>query len=140
MLRLFLFITGFISLALGIWGILVPLLPTTPFLLLSTACFLKSSKRMHHWLTHHPVFGLYIRAYMEHRAIAPASRIVSLALLWASILFATIWVAETLWLRILLLSIALGVSIHLIHLSSLDRETRESLVRQMEEGRHRKPS
>lgn len=137
MLRIFLLITGFVSLALGIWGILVPLLPTTPFLLLSTACFLKSSKKMHHWLTHHRVFGLYIRAYMDHRAIAPASRFISLILLWVSILFAIIWVAETLWLRILLLCIALGVSIHLSRLSTLDKDTRNQLIAVMEEGRNK---
>lgn len=136
-MRILLLIVGCISLGLGIWGILVPLLPTTPFLLLATACFLRSSEKLHHWLTHHRVLGLYIRSYMEHRAIAPVSRIISLLLLWSSILFSVIRVVETWWLRILLLAIALGVSTHLLMLKKLDKETKASLICQMEEGRKR---
>ena len=64
-----LFISGFISLALGIVGIILPLLPTTPFLLLSAYCFSQSSEKFHNYILNNKVFGQYIRDYNEKKGI-----------------------------------------------------------------------
>jgi len=63
-------VAGFISLALGLLGILVPLLPTTPFLLLATFCFGRGSQRLQQWLVEHPRLGPPIRDWQDHRAIS----------------------------------------------------------------------
>ena len=60
---------GFVSLALGIAGVVLPLLPTTPFVLLSAYCFARSSPRMHDWLLSHRVFGPLIDNWQRYRAV-----------------------------------------------------------------------
>ncbi|RZA08047.1 MAG: DUF454 domain-containing protein, partial [Proteobacteria bacterium] len=66
----FLYLTiGWISLALGILGIFLPLLPTTPFVLLAGICFAKGSPRMHAWLINHPRLGPPIKDWQERRVI-----------------------------------------------------------------------
>ena len=113
---------GFLSVGFGLMGIFLPVLPTTPLLLLAAACFMRSSPRLYDWLLHHKWFGDYIRHYREHRAVPLRAKIMALALLWLSIgstvLFAvTIW-----WVRILLVAIAVGVTIHLVRLKTLTHE------------------
>ncbi|MCL2039394.1 MAG: YbaN family protein [Bacteroidetes bacterium] len=112
---LFVFI-GIISLGLGILGIFLPLLPTTPFLLLSTILFARSSKKLHNWLINHKVFGNYIRNFIEEKSIPLKVKISSTLLLWFTILFSIFFVIEDkTWLQILLFAIAIGVTIHILH-------------------------
>ena len=63
--RKLLIFAGTLSLGLSVIGIVLPIIPTTPFLLLSAACYYKSSERMHKWLINHKLFGKYIKNYME---------------------------------------------------------------------------
>lgn len=103
---------GVFSVALGTLGIFVPLLPTTPFLLLAAACFVRSSPRLYQWLITHRWFGAYIKNYYEHRVIPLRFKVLTLTLLWLTISYAILAVAETLWLRLLLAGIAVGVTVH----------------------------
>ncbi len=80
-LRIFLVSIGSISLVLGVIGIAVPLLPTTPFLLLTTACFIRSSERLYSWLIKQPWLGTYIRKYRENRAMTRNAKLIMLVLL-----------------------------------------------------------
>jgi uncharacterized membrane protein YbaN (DUF454 family) len=105
---------GLISLALGFVGIFVPLLPTTPFLLLSAWLFSKSSERWHKWLLQHKKLGGYIRQFQEDKSISLRIKIISISMLWATILFSVIVAAKMWWLKILLLAIAIGVSVHIL--------------------------
>lgn len=106
---------GLISLGLGILGAFLPLLPTTPFILLSAALFAKSSDRLHHYLLEHKIFGPMIRDYNENKSISLKTKVISLSTMWASILYATFFVASgKIWLQVLLLCIAVGVSIHIL--------------------------
>jgi uncharacterized membrane protein YbaN (DUF454 family) len=114
--RWLLIAVGVLAVALGTVGIIVPILPTTPFLLLAAACFLRSSDRLYRWLTTHPLFGKFIRDYREHHAIPLRVKIPVLILLWLTIGISIVWVAEALWLRLLLGAIAAGVTIHLVSL------------------------
>jgi uncharacterized protein len=108
---------GTISLALGAIGLFLPILPTTPFLLLSAACYLRSSERMYNWLLGNRWFGDYIRNYREGKGIPMKTKIFTIAVLWAAILYSTIMVLdEVLIAQLALLLIALGVSIHLIRI------------------------
>ena len=108
--------------ALGVLGILLPLLPTTPFLLLAAGCFVRSSPKLYAWLLNHRWFGDYIRHYREHRAIPLRAKVVVLALMWGTIGYTAIVVARVWWLRALLVAIAAGVSAHVLRLKTLTPE------------------
>ena len=112
---------GVASLGLATIGIVVPLLPTTPFLLLSAACFIRSSDRLYRWLMTHRVFGTYIRNYREHRALSKTSKVVVLLLLWTTISYTAVWVISSPLLQFILVLIALGVTVHILSLATLSK-------------------
>ncbi len=114
-----LILAGLVCVVLGLIGIVVPLLPTTPFLLLAAVCFAKSSKRLYAWLLNHRWFGAYIRNYHKYRAVSRQVKTSTLILLWATIAFAAIRVVDLWSLRLLLLLVALGVTIHILKLRTL---------------------
>lgn len=111
-------IFGIISLALGIIGIFVPILPTTPFLLLSAACFARSSEKLYNWLMGHRIFGRYITLYIKHGAIPKSSKIISLCLLWLSIGYVSLFKLSHIGGKCILLLIAVAVSIHILSLKT----------------------
>ncbi len=118
---MFVFI-GVLSVGIGTVGILVPLLPTTPFLLLAAACFIRSSDRLYQWLITHKWFGSYLRNYLEHHAITNRAKIWTLLLLWSTLCFTALWVIKILVIRVLLLLIGLGVTLHVLSFKTLTRE------------------
>jgi uncharacterized protein len=120
--RWLLIAAGTFSLALGAIGVFLPILPTTPFLLLSAACYMRSSQRMHKWLLENRWFGEYIRNYQEGRGIPFKTKIVALTFLWTGIIYsAFIALDEILIAQVVLLLIAVGVSIHLIRLPNFKK-------------------
>ena len=118
----FLIFVGVLSVGLGTAGIFLPLLPTTPFLLLAAACFSRSSDKLYQWLHTHKWFGRYIKNYREHKAIPMLSKIIILLLLWCTLSYTAIWIISALAVRILLLLIGVGVTIHVLSLKTLTRE------------------
>ena len=123
--RVLLTAAGIMFTGVAIAGIAVPLLPATPFLLLAAACFLRSSDRLHRWLTTHGWFGPYIRNYQEHRAITNRARVVALLLLWGTLGYTTFGVVSNLALRVLLLVIGLGCTLYILRLNTATRESAE---------------
>ncbi len=109
---------GLISLSLGIVGIFLPLLPTTPFLILSAALFMKSSKRLYNWLMNHKYLGEHLQNYLLHKTISKKSKISALSLLWIAILATIIMIIDNLIIKILLLVIAIAVTIHILSFKS----------------------
>ena len=112
-LRVLLIIVGLLSVTLGTIGAFVPLLPTTPFLLLASFCFVRSSNRLYTWLINHRFFGRFIRDYVENKTIDPTIMWITLAILWTSILSSVIFLNVIIWIKLGLLTIAIGVTIHL---------------------------
>jgi len=110
--RYLLIALGTICLAIGIVGIFTPILPTTPFLLLAAACYLRSSPRFHRWLMNNRVFGGYIRNYTEGRGIPVKVKLFTIALLWVTIGI-SIWAAANMIVTIALLCVAVGVTLHI---------------------------
>ncbi|HTN66449.1 MAG TPA: YbaN family protein [Burkholderiaceae bacterium] len=111
-------IIGTIAVILAILGVFLPLLPTTPFLLLASACYVRGSTRMHRWLLANPLFGEYLRNIEEKRGIPLRAKIIALILLWASILY-SVQTVQWMALKIMLLALASGVSIYLLRMKTL---------------------
>jgi len=113
---------GTISLGLGIIGIVLPVLPTTPFLLLTAYCYDRGSERLHEWLMNNRVFGGYIRNYSEGRGIPLRAKITAISALWVTMGISAYLFMPWPWVRILLIIIAAVVTIHLIRLPTFRRE------------------
>ena len=105
---------GTFFLSLGIVGIAVPLLPTTPFLLLAAACYLRGSRKMYEWMLTNRYFGRYVKDYREGRGMPLKVRIGVISLLWAVIGFSAIVTTNETTVRIVLLAVAVGVTIHIL--------------------------
>jgi len=114
--RVFLTIVGLLSLIAGIVGIFVPIWPTTCFLLLSTACFSRSSDRLYRWMNTNSWFGGHVRQYRETGSVDSRVRILSLVSLWLSLLLSIALVKSSVWLLVVLLAIGVAVSVHLLRL------------------------
>jgi uncharacterized protein len=122
LLKKLLLVVGFLSVGLAAAGILLPILPTTPFLLLAAACFFRSSDKLYQWLITHKWFGHYIESWREHKAIPRHGKIVILLLLWASLTYSIFGVISILAIRVLLLLIGLGVTLFVLSRKTLAPE------------------
>lgn len=107
---------GWLSLALGAVGLFLPVLPTTPFVLLAAACFLRSSERLHRFVVEHPTFGPPVKNYLEGRGLTVRTKVVALVTMWAAILGSAWLCVPSLALDIVLIAIAAGVTIYLLWL------------------------
>ena len=105
---------GTIFLGFGIIGIFLPILPTTPFLLLAAACYARSSKRFYNWLMNNRWFGNYIKNYRDGRGVPLKFKIFTIFLLWITILVSVFLVINNYWVKIILILIAIGVTIHIL--------------------------
>lgn len=115
-LRSVLKICGFIALVAGLVGIVIPVWPTTCFILLSAWCFARSSPSMYYWLHENRLFGPHLRQYRDEGVISLKVRDGSLLLLWGGIGISALIVAPMVWLQLLLLAIAAAISLHLLKL------------------------
>lgn len=114
---------GTLCAALGVIGVFVPVLPTTPLLLLAAACYARSSKRMYRWLLGNRLFGEHLRRYRSGEGLPLAWKVSTLVLLWAvlglSILLAVPGGAW--WLRAALCAVGVGVTIHVLRIKTRRR-------------------
>ncbi|MDY2572777.1 MAG: YbaN family protein [Fusobacterium necrophorum] len=111
---------AWISLILGGIGIFLPLLPTTPFILLSAFCFQKSSEKFHQWILNSPVFGKYIRDYQEQKGITLKNKIVAITFMAVGMSFSAYKVPNT-YMRISLVIIFIAVSYHIFKIKTLKK-------------------
>ena len=124
-------IVGTTSLILGIIGIFLPLLPTTPFLLLTAAMYFRSSPRWYHWLIQQKYLGSYIRNFREHKAIPLHAKIISVSLIWITLSYCAIWTLPYIWARILFLIIAIGTTWHILSYKTLKHHIRTAREKQL---------
>ncbi|MBN4074676.1 YbaN family protein [bacterium AH-315-E09] len=117
--KIALIFAGTLSLTLAIVGIFIPLLPTTPLLLLASFCYIRSSKRLYNWLINHKWFGTYIYNYMTYGAIHSRTKTRALILLWFSLVISMI-IVDRLVLTLLLAVVGVTVSIHILSLKTFD--------------------
>lgn len=116
--RWVLIIAGTFFTGLGIVGIFLPLLPTTPFLLLAAACYARSSKRFYDWLLNNKRFGRYIKNYREGKGISLKVKVVTICLLWLTIAISAL-VIHDLFITIILMLVAVGVTLHILTIRTL---------------------
>ena len=112
--RKLLIAAGTLCTGLGIVGVFVPILPTTPFLLLAAACYMRSSERFYRWLINNRVFGAYVRNYIEGRGMPVRIKVFTILLLWLAIGLSATFAVQSLAIRIILISIAVGVTVHIV--------------------------
>lgn len=117
---------GSVFLVLGVIGIVLPLLPTTPLLLLAGYFYLRSSRKLYSWLMTHPFLGTYLLSYERYRAVAPSAKAFAITLIWVTILLAIYFVPRT-GLKIMLAVIASTVTLYILSLKSLTKEQAEEL-------------
>ena len=115
-------ILGSLFLGIGILGVFLPLLPTTPFLVLSAACYARGSERFYNWLLNNRWFGNYIRNYLEGKGIPWKSKAATIALLWITIGCSAAFAVQSLAVRIVLIVIAIGVTTHVIFIRTLRQQ------------------
>ena len=119
--KLALILAGSVFLVLGILGIFLPLLPTTPFLLLAAACYFRSSERFYNWLINNKWLGSYIKDYREKKSIPIKIKVITLSILWLAIGYSVFFVVNIFLLKVILILIATGVTIHILSLRTLKK-------------------
>ena len=119
--RIILISLGWIFVALGVIGAFLPVMPTTIFLLIAAGLFARSSDRFYNWLINHKYLGVYIRDYMKHRGMPLKAKIIAISMLLLTIGYSAFFVVEQLTIQILLIVIALGVSIYIISIKTINK-------------------
>lgn len=107
---------GSLFLAIGVVGIIVPVLPTTPFLLLTAFFYARGSRRCHGWLMKNRVFGRHLDDYLSGRGISWKVKTWALTVLWTAIILSVVLAVKSWWIRGLLLFIAVAVTVHILTL------------------------
>lgn len=111
---------GILCILLGLIGIILPVLPTTPFLLLAAYCFARSSERFHTWLVTNSLFGQYIRNFQDGRGIPRRTKALAITMLWLMIGISAVFFVSSWWLRVALVAVAIGVTIHLVRRKTVE--------------------
>lgn len=121
-LRWILIISGVILVAVGILGMFLPILPTTIFFILAAWCFARSSEKFYNWLHQNRFFGKYLSDYRSGNGMTLNSKIFTLTILWVSIGYSAVFVTDLLYVKILLLMIAGGVTWHILAIKTAKRK------------------
>jgi uncharacterized membrane protein YbaN (DUF454 family) len=112
---------GCTSVVLAVLGLVLPVLPTVPFLLLALACFSRSSNRFYAWLVRHEQLGPMVRPYLNGQGMPFKTKLTAIALVWGSIFISAVFLVNLLWVRIVLPIIALGVTFYLLRLPTAEK-------------------
>ncbi len=110
---------GSLSLVLGVIGIFLPVLPTTPFLLLAAALYVRSSEKLYHWLIHQKYLGTYIRNFREHKAIPLHAKVLSVSMVWITLIYCALSISQSIWLSGGFLLLAAAVTFHILSYHTL---------------------
>jgi uncharacterized membrane protein YbaN (DUF454 family) len=118
--RFFLIAAGWVSVVLGVVGIFLPVLPTTPFLLLAAGCFARSSPRFYHWLVNNKRLGPWIRDYLEGNGIPLKGKVYAIVTMWISI-GVSCWLVSQPWARGFMLVSAVLVTLYILRQKTLPK-------------------
>lgn len=118
-MRFLLTVLGFISLGFAVLGVFLPVLPTTPLLLLAAALFLRGNRHWYEWLMSHPKFGPYIRNFTTYRAIPLKVKVVAVTMVWLTLLNCAVFVARHWIFRLFFILLATAITIHILSYRTL---------------------
>lgn len=110
---------GFISFTVGIIGLLIPVFPTSPFVILAAALFFEGSDRWYNWILHHRWFGQYVRDYRERGGMRRVPKYLFLLTVWTAVGVSTVVALDALWHRIFLLAFGAALSLWVLRLKTL---------------------
>ncbi len=116
-------ILGTLFLGIGCIGLILPILPTTPFLILAAACYVRGVDRIYGWMMRNRLFGEFIKNYLEGKGIKSMQKVITLVFLWLMIIFITVYMIENMIRRIFLLIIDLTVSVHILKLPTVQSDS-----------------
>ncbi|HCW04755.1 MAG TPA: DUF454 domain-containing protein [Clostridium sp.] len=116
--KFLLIVIGIVAMGLGMLGIILPVLPTTPFLLLSAACFIRSSEKLYNFLITNKYFGHYIKDYREGKGIPKKTKVIALVMLWATILPCIVFFIDKLIIQLVIFAIASTVTVYIIKIKN----------------------
>lgn len=125
--RRLLVVIGTIFVGLAAIGVVLPLLPTTPFLLVAAACYARGSDRFSNWLLGNRLFGKALRDYREGKGLPPRVKISAIALLWTTIGLSAAFGTDILAVRLIVIAIAMGVTTHILTIPT-SRRSKESAL------------
>ena len=120
--RWFRYFSGFLFLALGILGIFLPLLPTTPFLLLAATIFMHSNRKIYVWMFRNRFFGKQFLSYVKNKSVSLYVKISSLITLFLTMGYSIFFVVENIYLQVFLALITFAVTLHILKLKTIDKE------------------
>lgn len=112
-MKILLMIIGTVSLGLGVIGIMLPVLPTTPFLLLSLACYMRSSSKLHNFILSNKYLAPYVKDYISGNGIPIASKKKAIFLIWLTIGFSVVFIIDKIFVKMMLFIIATIVSTYI---------------------------
>jgi hypothetical protein len=119
--KFFFLIVGSVALFFGLIGLVIPVLPTTPLVLLSAWCFYRGSPKFHEWLVNHPRLGPIVDEYAGEDGISRDSKIRALVLMWISVLFTLFFILDGLRLRVFIISLALIGTFFVLKMKTRDK-------------------
>jgi uncharacterized membrane protein YbaN (DUF454 family) len=111
---------GTIFLVIGIIGIIVPVLPTTPFVLLSAGCYFRGSSRFHNWLLNHNYFGPIVREYSDGKGMRKKSKVKAILLTWIMVLGTAIFLLDSFSMRLFIVGLATVGTFVILRLKTRD--------------------
>lgn len=120
--KIILIILGTISLVVGIIGIVVPGLPTTTFLLIASACYVRSSEKLYSWLINHKIYGKFIKDYQQHKAITKNQKMISIVSMWLMISISILFFIDISWVKIVLLLCGITGTIIVLSIRTLSKQ------------------
>ena len=118
--RLFFLSVGSTLLGIGVIGIVIPVLPTTPFILASAFFYSKSSKRLENWISNSPYFGSYIENYKTRRGVPLNVKLTSIGFLWLTLVVSAFLFSSNWYIPLILIIVGMAVTLHIALIKTKD--------------------
>jgi len=118
--RAVLIILGTLFLALGFLGVFLPVLPSTPFFLLAAALYMRSSERLYAWIMNNPTIRPHLERFQRERSMTLQAKVMVLALAWAMLMAAAIFMVESLFMKVFLVALAVIKTIVIARLKTAE--------------------
>jgi uncharacterized membrane protein YbaN (DUF454 family) len=121
MMRSIYIIVGTIALVIGAIGLFLPVIPTTPLVILAAACYYRGSDRLHNWILSSRWFGETVKNYQEGRGLTRDTKVRAISMMWAMILISAWFFVSNFFVRVAIICVAIGVTVYLIKLPTLEK-------------------